>query len=341
MDHDLNFITSVHAREILDSRGNPTVEVAVELASGHIGVAAVPSGASTGTREAVELRDGDKKRYGGKGVLKAVNNVNETIAPAIESMDAVKQRAIDATMIRLDGTNNKQRLGANATLGVSLAVARAAALAHGLPLYRHLGGINAQQSPIPLMNVLNGGAHADNNVDVQEFMIVPIGADSFREALRMGAEVYHTLKATLKKRGLSTAVGDEGGFAPDLKSNEEALQLLVEAIEASGYTPGEDVAIALDPASSEFYRDGRYFIEGDKKGRTSARLDLAGWCEKYPIFSLRTAWLKRLGGLGAAHRAPGVRSAGGDACCPNSVWRRHRSQGSQPSSSSPTDQHPL
>ncbi len=286
--NDYTSITSVKAREIMDSRGNPTIEVEVGLASGDVGVAAVPSGASTGAREAVELRDKDPQRYHGKGVLKAVNNVNELIAPAIIGMDAMDQRALDDTIIDLDGTDNKGKLGANALLGVSLAAAKAASQAIGLPLYRYLGGIAAQLSPIPMMNVLNGGKHADNNVDVQEFMIVPNGAEDFHQALRMGAEVYQTLKNILNKRKLSTAVGDEGGFAPDLKSNEEALQLLVEAIEAAGYKPGEDISIALDPASSEFSENGRYFIEGDKEGRTSEQMiDLyAAWCDKYPIISI-------------------------------------------------------
>lgn len=286
--NDFTIITSVKAREIMDSRGNPTVEVDVTLASGDMGRAAVPSGASTGTREAVELRDNDKQRYHGKGVLKAVANVNEHIGPAVIGMDALNQRALDEKLIELDGTANKGKLGANALLGVSLATAKAASLAMGLPLYRYLGGLNAELTLIPMMNVLNGGAHADNNVDVQEFMIMPNGAESFQQALRMGAETYQTLKAILKKRGLSTAVGDEGGFAPDLKSNEEALQLLVEAIEQSGYKPGEEISIALDPASSEFFKDGRYFIEGDEKGRSSeGMINLyAAWCEKYPIISI-------------------------------------------------------
>ncbi len=285
---ELTSITKVWAREIMDSRGNPTLEVEVSLACDVTGRAAVPSGASTGTREAVELRDKDKSRYGGKGVLNAVNNVNEVIAPELLGMDALNQRAIDDAIIALDGTHNKGKLGANALLGVSLATACACAKALEIPLYRYLGGLTAKQSPIPMMNVLNGGAHADNNVDVQEFMIMPTGAKSFKQALRMGAEVYQTLKSILHKRKLSTAVGDEGGFAPDLKSNEEALQLLVEAIEAAGYKPGEDVSIALDPASSEFEKDGRYFLEGDTVGLTSEQMvDLyADWCEKYPIVSI-------------------------------------------------------
>ena len=281
-------ISHVKAREIMDSRGNPTIEVEIGLVSGDVGVAAVPSGASTGTREAVELRDGDKSRYGGKGVLKAVHNVNEVIAPAIIGMDALNQRKLDETIIALDGTPNKGKLGANALLGVSLAAASAAAKALELPLYRYLGGLVGVKPPIPMMNVLNGGKHADNNVDVQEFMIMPLGAEDFHQALRMGAEVYQTLKSILNKRKLSTAVGDEGGFAPDLQSNEEALKLLVEAIKAAGYVPGKDIFICLDPASSEFSENNRYFIEGDKEGRTSEQMiDLyADWCEKYPIYSI-------------------------------------------------------
>lgn len=281
-------ISSVKAREIMDSRGNPTIEVEIGLVSGDVGVAAVPSGASTGTREAVELRDGDKSRFGGKGVLKAVANVNDVIGPAIIGMDAFNQRKLDETIITLDGTPNKGKLGANALLGVSLAAASAAAKALEMPLYRYLGGIVGVKSPIPMMNVLNGGQHADNNVDVQEFMIMPWGAEDFHQALRMGAEVYQVLKGILKKRKLSTAVGDEGGFAPDLQSNEEALKLLVEAIEAAGYVPGKDIFIALDPASSEFSENNRYYIEGDKEGRTSEQMiDLyADWCEKYPICSI-------------------------------------------------------
>ena len=281
-------IVDVMAREILDSRGNPTVEVEVTLDDGTIGRAAVPSGASTGMYEACELRDGDKSRYGGKGVLKAVKNVNEVIAPAIIGMDALNQRKLDEVIIALDGTPNKGKLGANALLGVSLAAASAAAKALELPLYRYLGGLVGVKPPIPMMNVLNGGKHADNNVDVQEFMIMPLGAEDFHQALRMGAEVYQTLKSILNKRKLSTAVGDEGGFAPDLQSNEEALKLLVEAIKAAGYVPGKDIFICLDPASSEFSENNRYFIEGDKEGRTSEQMiDLyADWCEKYPIYSI-------------------------------------------------------
>ncbi len=285
---ELTSITAVKAREIMDSRGNPTLEVEVSLACDVTGRAAVPSGASTGTREAVELRDGDKSRYLGRGVLKAVNNVNTIIAKEILGMDALRQRALDDKLIKLDGTPNKGKLGANALLGVSMAAAAAAAIALELPLYRYLGGVAAHDSPIPMMNVLNGGKHADNNVDVQEFMIMPTGAKSFTQALRMGAEVYQTLKGILQKRGLSTAVGDEGGFAPDLKSNEEALKLLVEAIEAAGYKPGKDVSIALDPASSEFSKNNRYFIEGDKQGMSSEQMVAlyADWVSKYPIVSI-------------------------------------------------------
>lgn len=281
-------ISSVKAREILDSRGNPTIEVEIGLVSGDVGVAAVPSGASTGTREAIELRDGDKGRFGGKGVLKAVQNVNEVIGPAIIGMDAMNQRKLDEAILAMDGTPNKAKLGANALLGVSLATAVAAAKALELPLYRYLGGIVGVKAPIPMMNVLNGGKYADNNVDVQEFMIMPLGAKDFHQALRMGAEVYQTLKSILNKRRLSTAVGDEGGFAPDLQSNEEALKLLVEAIDAAGYKPGKDIFIALDPASSEFSENNRYYIEGDKEGRTSEQMiDLyEQWCEKYPICSI-------------------------------------------------------
>ncbi len=286
--NDYTTIVDVKAREILDSRGNPTVEVDVILAGGILGRGAVPSGASTGSREAIELRDGDKDRFLGKGVLKAVENVNNEIAPVIIGMNALNQRAIDDKIIELDGTDNKGRLGANALLGVSMAVAKAAAQALEIPLYRYLGGLQAVEFPVPMMNVLNGGAHADNNVDLQEFMIMPVGAESFSEALQMGAETYHNLKKLLKGKGLSTGVGDEGGFAPDLKSNEEALQLLVEAIKAAGYEPGEDICIAIDAASSEFYKDGKYFIEGDTNGRTSSDMIsiYADWLEKYPIISI-------------------------------------------------------
>src|SRR6201986_3596897 len=250
---DMTEIVAIHAREILDSRGNPTVEADVLLAGGAMGRAAVPSGASTGEHEAVELRDGDKAHYLGKGVLQAVEKVESVIAPELAGMDAANQRLIDATMIALDGTENKGKLGANAILAVWMACARAAAESLGVPLYRYLGGVNACVLPTPMMNILNGGAHADNNVDFQEFMVMPIGAERFSDALRWGVEVFHTLKGVLKKKGYNTAVGDEGGFAPSLKSNDEALDLILEAIQLAGYTPGEDISIALDPASSEFY----------------------------------------------------------------------------------------
>lgn len=284
----LSIITEIRAREILDSRGNPTVEVDVYLEDGSMGRAAVPSGASTGTREAVELRDGDASRYFGKGVQKAVHNIREEIAPEVVGEDALNQVAIDEILIGLDGTPNKGRLGANAILGVSLAVARAAAQSVGLPLYRYLGGVGARVLPVPMMNILNGGKHADNNVDLQEFMIVPAGAYSFFEALRYGAEVYHQLKAILKKKGLSTAVGDEGGFAPDLRSNREALDVIMEAIERAGLTPGREVFLALDPAASEFHREGRYVLAGEGREMDSAGLiELYGqWVKDYPIISI-------------------------------------------------------
>jgi len=277
------------AREILDSRGNPTLEVDCRLASGALGRAAVPSGASTGEHEAVELRDGDPARYGGKGVERAVRNVLETIAPRILGMDAFDQVAIDRALIDLDGTPNKGRLGANALLGVSLAVARAAAATLEVPLYRHLGGVHARTLPVPLMNVLNGGKHADNALDFQEFMIVPLGAPSFHEALRWGAEVFHTLARVLKKRGLSIAVGDEGGFAPRLQSNEEALTMLAEAIRQAGYEPGIQVALALDPAASEFWKQGAYVLAGEG-GRTLKPAEMveyyAGLCDRHAIVSI-------------------------------------------------------
>jgi enolase len=280
-------IVDVIAREILDSRGNPTVEVEVELLSGARGRAAVPSGASTGAHEAVELRDGGE-RYGGKGVQRAVANVNGEIAETIVGFEALDQRLIDDALITLDGTDNKARLGANALLGVSLAVAKAGADECDLPLYRYVGGANAHALPLPCMNVLNGGAHADSNVDLQEFMLAPVGAASFSEALRMGTETYHALKTMLHDMGLSTAVGDEGGFAPDLPSNEEAVRLLVAAIESAGYTPGEDIAIALDPASTEIYRGGKYVLAGEGRELTSA--EFAGYfgdlCTRYPIVSI-------------------------------------------------------
>ncbi len=285
----MSTIIEIHAREILDSRGNPTVETDVVLSSGAQGRAAVPSGASTGEHEALELRDGDAKRYGGKGVVDAVRNVNEVIGPRLEGMAAADQIAVDAEMMDLDGTPNKGKLGANAILSVSLAVARAAAADTGLPLYRYLGGPMSRVLPVPMMNILNGGAHASNNVDCQEFMIVPIGAETFPEALRMGVETFHALKKVLGKKGLSTAVGDEGGFAPMLPSNEAALDAVMQAIEAAGYQPGKDLAIALDPAASEFYQDGEYvFKKGDGSRRTAAQMvDLyQQWVDRYPIVSI-------------------------------------------------------
>jgi enolase len=282
-------IIGLKAREILDSRGNPTVEVDVHLASGAHGTAAVPSGASTGEHEAVELRDGDKERYLGKGVKKAVENVERTIAEAVVGMEALSQGEIDAALLQLDGTENKSKLGANATLGVSLAVARAAAEESGLPLYRYLGGAHAHQLPVPMLNIINGGRHSDNNVDAQEFMIMPIGAPTFKKALRWSAEIYHTLKGLLNKRGLATAVGDEGGFAPSLKSNDEAVEVILEAIDKAGYKAGKDVAIALDPAASEMWQDGAYtFWKSDKSKKTSAEMvDFwKKWVEKYPIVSI-------------------------------------------------------
>ena len=282
-------IANVHAREILDSRGNPTVEVDVELEYGILGRAAVPSGASTGEHEAVELRDADAMRYLGKGVRKAVENVNTVIADALKGADPFAQEAIDQTMLTLDGTPNKGNLGANAILGVSLAVAKAAAAETGLPLYRYIGGANAKELPLPMMNVLNGGSHADNNVDLQEFMIMPVGANTFREALRMGAEIFHNLKAVLQDRNYNTAVGDEGGFAPDLRSNEEALQVLIEGIERAKYIPGDEVLLALDPASSEFYKDGAYRLEAEAKPDKSPEemVDFyAKLVDKYPIISI-------------------------------------------------------
>jgi len=282
-------ITTLKAREILDSRGNPTLEVDCQLAGGAVGRAAVPSGASTGEHEALELRDGDKARFGGKGVQKAVRNVNERIAPTVVGMEAYDQLAVDQAMIALDGTPTKSQLGANAILGVSIAVAKAAAAALETPLYRHLGGVHARTLPVPLMNVMNGGQHADNNVDLQEFMIVPLGAPSFREALRWATEVFHTLAGVLKKRGLATGVGDEGGFAPNLENNEAPLKLLVEAIEAAGFKSGEQIAIALDPAASEFFKGGAYVLEGEG-GRKLAPAEMveyyAGLVDRYPIVSI-------------------------------------------------------
>ena len=282
-------IANVHAREILDSRGNPTVEVDVELECGALGRAAVPSGASTGEHEAVELRDADPMRYLGKGVRNAVENVNTVIADALKGADPFAQEAIDRTMCTLDGTTNKGNLGANAILGVSLAVAKAAAIEAGLPLYQYIGGTNAKELPLPMMNVLNGGSHADNNVDLQEFMIMPVGADTFRDALRMGTEIFHNLKAVLQDRNYNTAVGDEGGFAPNLRSNEEALQVLIEGIERAKYIPGDEVLLALDPASSEFYEDGVYRLAAEAKPDKSPEemVDFyAKLVDKYPIISI-------------------------------------------------------
>ncbi len=281
-------IEAIHGREILDSRGNPTLEVEALLSGGASGRAGVPSGASTGTREALELRDGDKKRYGGKGVLKAVAHVNGEIAEELSGADARDQALIDRVLIELDGTPNKGRLGANAMLGVSLAVARAAAEASGLPLYRYIGGAGAGTLPVPLMNVINGGAHADNRLDPQEFMVCPVGFPTFAEALRAGTEVFHALKAILKKKGLSTGVGDEGGFAPDIASSKEAIELLLSAIEAAGHEPGRDIALALDPAASEFYEGGKYRLEGEKKTLTTDGM-IRFWAElaaAYPIVSI-------------------------------------------------------
>jgi len=284
-------ITRIVGREILDSRGNPTVEADVHLADGNMGRAAVPSGASTGGHEAVELRDGDKSRYLGKGTRKAARNISEEIGPSLTGMEAEQQSAIDRHMIALDGTSNKGRLGANALLAVSMAVARAAAAAHDSPLYRYLGGVNASLLPVPMMNILNGGAHADNSVDPQEFMIAPYGAEKFSDALRWGAEVFHTLKGVLKKRGYSTSVGDEGGFAPNLKSNQEALEVVLEAITLAGYTPGDQIGIALDPAASEFYEKDKQkyvFKKSDKSERTSDQMVKfwADWVRQYPIISI-------------------------------------------------------
>ncbi len=281
-------IEEIKAREILDSRGNPTIEVEVHLSSGTVGVAAVPSGASTGKHEAVELRDGDAKRFGGLGVVKAVRNVEDIIAPELEEMSALEQREIDQTMVDLDGTPNKSRLGANAILGVSLAVAHAAADYLGLPLYQYLGGMGARVLPVPLMNILNGGKHAAGSTDFQEFMVAPIGASSFQEALQLGAEVYQSLKSVLRKKGLSTAVGDEGGFVPALRSNEEAVELILTAIESAGYRPGPDCAIALDPASTELYQDGKYVLP--REGSTLSSQEMVDlyerWVSQYPIISI-------------------------------------------------------
>ena len=284
------FITEVYAREILDSRGNPTIEVEVSLESGVVGRAAVPSGASTGIYEAVELRDQDKSRYMGKGVLKAVKNVNELIGPELEEWNVFDQVGIDEFMIGMDGTDNKGKLGANAILGVSMAVARAASEELGLPLYRYLGGTNAKTLPVPMMNILNGGEHADNNVDIQEFMVMPVGAKSWKEALRMGTEIFHALKSVLSAKGLNTSVGDEGGFAPNLSSNEEAIKVIMEAIEKSGYKAGEEVKIAMDAAASSFYNKDKnlYVLAGEGKELTSEQMVelYADWVEKYPIISI-------------------------------------------------------
>jgi enolase len=285
----MSTISKIHGREVLDSRGNPTVEAEIALADGSKGRAIVPSGASTGEHEAVELRDGDKQRYIGKGVLKAVENVNTRIAKALAGMDAGDQRALDQKMIELDGTDNKSRLGANAILAVSMAAARAAAASSKQPLYQYLGGAGANLLPLPMMNILNGGAHADNNVDFQEFMVMPVGAKTFSEALRWGVEVFHTLKGVLKKRGYNTAVGDEGGFAPSVKSNVEAIEVVLEAIQQAGYEPGKEIAIALDPAASEFYQDGKYvFKKSDKSAKSSDEMIRfwAKWVQDYPIVSL-------------------------------------------------------
>ncbi len=281
-------ITKILAREILDSRGNPTVETDITLKGGVTARAAVPSGASTGVHEAVEMRDGGK-RYGGKGVLNAVKNVNEIIAPKLVGMDATKQAEIDRAMLALDGTENKSKLGANAILSVSLACARASAKFKGVSLYRYLGGADSNVLPVPMMNILNGGSHADNNVDLQEFMVMPFSAPSFREGLRMGAEVFHSLKSVLKGKGLNTGVGDEGGFAPDLKSNTEAIEVILEAVEKAGYEPGRDIMLALDPAASEFYEDGRYVLKAEAEpNKTSADMVdfYADMCAQYPIFSI-------------------------------------------------------
>ena len=284
----MSTIVDIIGREIIDSRGNPTVECDVLLESGTMGRAAVPSGASTGSREAIELRDGDAKRYGGKGVLRAVENINTEISEAIMGLDASEQAYIDKTLIDLDGTDNKARLGANATLAVSMAVAKAAAEESGLPLYRYFGGSGAMALPVPMMNVINGGAHANNNLDLQEFMIIPIGAPSFREAMRYGAETFQALKKILHDRGLSTAVGDEGGFAPSVTNHEAAIQLILEAIDRAGYTAGSQIALGLDCAASEFYKNGKYHLHGE--GLTLSAVDfsnlLATWCDKYPIISI-------------------------------------------------------
>ena len=284
----MSSIASVYGREILDSRGNPTVEVEVTLESGHSARAAVPSGASTGSREALEMRDGDKSRFGGKGVTKAVDNVNGEIAEAISGMDVLRQVQIDNTLIDLDGTDNKARLGANAMLGVSMACARVASEFLGLPLYKYLGGINAKVLPVPMMNIINGGAHAPNNLDIQEFMIMPVGAMTFRDSLRIGAEIFHTLQAILKKDGHVTSVGDEGGFAPNLKNHDEAFGYIIKAIEEAGYNPGSEVALAIDVAASEFYKDGKYVLGGEGKSFNNAEMSdwLGEFTQKYPLISI-------------------------------------------------------
>jgi len=284
----MSAIVDIVGREILDSRGNPTVECDVLLESGTMGRAAVPSGASTGSREAIELRDGDKARYGGKGVLRAVEHINTEISEAVLGLDASEQAFLDRTLIDLDGTPNKARLGANATLAVSMAVARAAAEESGLPLYRYFGGMGGMQLPVPMMNVINGGAHANNNLDLQEFMIIPLGAPSFREALRYGAETFHALKKIIDERGMSTAVGDEGGFAPSAASHEAAIQMILEAIAAAGFAAGEQIAIGLDCAASEFYKDGQYVLGGEGLSLSAAQWTdmLAAWCDRYPIVSI-------------------------------------------------------
>ncbi len=284
----MSTIVSVLGREIIDSRGNPTVEVEVSLESGHIGRAAVPSGASTGSREALEMRDGDKARYGGKGVTKAIEHVNGEIAENVIGLDGLRQVQLDNTLIDLDGTDNKSRLGANAMLGVSMATARAASSFLGLPLYQYLGGINAKVLPVPMMNIINGGAHAPNNLDIQEFMIMPVGAYTFRDALRMGAEVFHTLRAILAADGHVTSVGDEGGFAPNLKNHAQAFEYIIRAIEESGYNPGSEIALAIDAAASEFYKDGKYILAGENKTFNNEEMVhwLAEFTEKYPLISI-------------------------------------------------------
>jgi len=330
MRTDMTEIVAIRAREVLDSRGNPTVEADVILESGALGRAIVPSGASTGEHEAVELRDGDKSHFLGKGVLQAVANVETVIAPELEGMDAANQRLIDQTMIALDGTPNKSKLGANAILAVSMAATRAVAQTLEIPLYRYLGGINASILPTPMLNVLNGGAHADSNVDFQEFMIMPVGAERFSEALRWAAETFHTLKSVLKKKGYNTAVGDEGGFAPSLKSNSEAIELILEAIEQAGYKPGEQIAIALDPASSEFYdaeKKKYVFKKSDKRELSSEEMVsfYDSWTRQYPIVSSKTVWRGRLGRLEDPYRqARQPHSAVGDDIFVTNVKRLQR-----------------